>query len=136
MILPTGIKKKQHNHGSKIVTGSRLRFTAQISTPSDSPPSLECILYILFVVKADSLQTFIETEKLSAETDVKKPLPSRNCKASRPSPVTKRARKRLRRKERSERQNPIRGNEMVYVIRSPSYCERNDSAGTMSIKDL
>ncbi|PIO65088.1 hypothetical protein TELCIR_13259 [Teladorsagia circumcincta] len=42
--------------------------------------------------------------------------------------VTKRARKRLRRKERSERQNPIRGNEMVYVMRSPSYCERNDAA--------
>lgn len=45
--------------------------------------------------------------------------------------VTKRARKRLRRKERSERQNPIRGNEMVYVMRSPSYCERNDASGIL-----
>ncbi|CAI4231914.1 unnamed protein product [Auanema sp. JU1783] len=45
--------------------------------------------------------------------------------------VTKRAKKRLRRKERSERQTPLRGNEMAYVQRSPSYCERNETLGIL-----
>ncbi|KAF8374278.1 egl-20, partial [Pristionchus pacificus] len=45
--------------------------------------------------------------------------------------VTKRAKKRLRRKERSERATPIRGNEMAFVVRSPTYCERNDTAGIL-----
>ncbi|GMR48990.1 hypothetical protein PMAYCL1PPCAC_19185, partial [Pristionchus mayeri] len=45
--------------------------------------------------------------------------------------VTKRAKKRLRRKERSERSTPIRGNEMAFVVRSPTYCERNDTAGIL-----
>ncbi|PAV90804.1 hypothetical protein WR25_06251 isoform B [Diploscapter pachys] len=43
--------------------------------------------------------------------------------------VTKRAKKRLRRKDRAERGTPLRGNEMAYVQRSPSYCERNDTIG-------
>jgi wingless-type MMTV integration site family protein 16 len=43
--------------------------------------------------------------------------------------VAKRAKKRLRRKERSERMIPLRGNEMAYIYRSPNYCERNDTFG-------
>lgn len=43
--------------------------------------------------------------------------------------VSKRAKKRLRRKEKSERRIPLRGNEMAYIHRSPSYCERNDATG-------
>uniref|UniRef100_A0A914EDK3 Protein Wnt n=1 Tax=Acrobeloides nanus TaxID=290746 RepID=A0A914EDK3_9BILA len=45
--------------------------------------------------------------------------------------VAKRSKRRLRRKERSERQIPLRGNEMAYIYRSPSYCERNDSMGIL-----
>ncbi|CAI5449156.1 unnamed protein product [Caenorhabditis angaria] len=45
--------------------------------------------------------------------------------------VTRKATKRLRRKERSERKIPLRGNEMAFVHRSPSYCERNDTAGIL-----
>ncbi|CAD6194235.1 unnamed protein product [Caenorhabditis auriculariae] len=45
--------------------------------------------------------------------------------------VTKRANKRLRRKERNERKIPLRGNEMAYVQRSPSYCEANATAGVL-----
>lgn len=45
--------------------------------------------------------------------------------------VTKKATKRLRRKDRSERKIPLRGNEMAYVQRSPSYCERNMTAGIL-----
>ena len=44
--------------------------------------------------------------------------------------VAKRAKKRLRRKERSERQIPLRGNEMAFVQRSPSYCEANPLLGS------
>ncbi|KAK0400342.1 hypothetical protein QR680_003456 [Steinernema hermaphroditum] len=43
--------------------------------------------------------------------------------------VAKRAKKKLRRKERSERKIPLRGNEIAYINRSPSYCERNDKLG-------
>ncbi|PIC34867.1 hypothetical protein B9Z55_014395 [Caenorhabditis nigoni] len=45
--------------------------------------------------------------------------------------VTRKATKRLRRKERTERKIPLRGNEMAYVHRSPSYCERNLTAGIL-----
>ncbi|CAB3409510.1 unnamed protein product [Caenorhabditis bovis] len=45
--------------------------------------------------------------------------------------VTRKAHKRLRRKERSERKIPLRGNEMAYVHRSPSYCEQNITAGIL-----
>ncbi|VDK27699.1 unnamed protein product [Gongylonema pulchrum] len=43
--------------------------------------------------------------------------------------VAKRAKKRLRRKERSERKKPLRGNEIAYINKSPNYCERNDAEG-------
>uniref|UniRef100_A0A1I7YYN5 Protein Wnt n=1 Tax=Steinernema glaseri TaxID=37863 RepID=A0A1I7YYN5_9BILA len=43
--------------------------------------------------------------------------------------VAKRAKKKLRRKERSERKIPLRGNEIAYIHRSSSYCERNDQLG-------
>ena len=43
--------------------------------------------------------------------------------------VAKRAKKRLRRKERSERKKPLRGNEIAYLNKSPNYCEKNDSEG-------
>uniref|UniRef100_A0A914X7Z0 Protein Wnt n=1 Tax=Plectus sambesii TaxID=2011161 RepID=A0A914X7Z0_9BILA len=45
--------------------------------------------------------------------------------------VAKRAKKRLRRKERSERKVPLRENEIVFINRSPNYCERNDSLGIL-----
>ncbi|OZC10509.1 wnt family protein [Onchocerca flexuosa] len=45
--------------------------------------------------------------------------------------VAKRAKKRLRRKERSERKKPLRGNEIAYINKSPNYCERNDAEGIL-----
>ncbi|CAJ0928757.1 unnamed protein product, partial [Mesorhabditis belari] len=45
--------------------------------------------------------------------------------------VAKKVRKRLRRKERGQRQLEIRGNELTYLLRSPSYCERNDTLGIL-----
>ncbi|CAJ0557813.1 unnamed protein product, partial [Mesorhabditis spiculigera] len=46
--------------------------------------------------------------------------------------VAKRVKKRLRRKERGERaQMPIRGNELAFLQKSPSYCERNDTLGIL-----
>uniref|UniRef100_A0A0N4ZIR8 Protein Wnt n=1 Tax=Parastrongyloides trichosuri TaxID=131310 RepID=A0A0N4ZIR8_PARTI len=43
--------------------------------------------------------------------------------------VAKKSKKRLRRKERSERRIPLRGTEIAYITRSPSYCERNETLG-------
>ncbi|VDN57673.1 unnamed protein product [Dracunculus medinensis] len=48
--------------------------------------------------------------------------------------VAKRAKKRLRRKERSERKKPLRGNEIAYIHKSPNYCERDDSEGILGTK--
>ncbi len=45
--------------------------------------------------------------------------------------IAKRAKKRLRRKERSERRIQIRPNELVYVNRSPNYCERDEDMGVL-----
>ncbi|KAH7691234.1 EGL-20 protein, partial [Aphelenchoides avenae] len=41
--------------------------------------------------------------------------------------VAKKSKKRLRRKDRTERKIPLRGNEMAYINKSPNYCERNDT---------
>uniref|UniRef100_A0AC35UBR5 Protein Wnt n=1 Tax=Rhabditophanes sp. KR3021 TaxID=114890 RepID=A0AC35UBR5_9BILA len=43
--------------------------------------------------------------------------------------VAKKSKRRLRRKERSERKIPLRGTEIGYISRSPSYCERNETLG-------
>ncbi|VDK52917.1 unnamed protein product [Anisakis simplex] len=43
--------------------------------------------------------------------------------------VARRAKKRLRRKERSERKKPLRGNEIAYINKSPNYCEPNEAEG-------
>uniref|UniRef100_A0A7E4ZVT8 Protein Wnt n=1 Tax=Panagrellus redivivus TaxID=6233 RepID=A0A7E4ZVT8_PANRE len=43
--------------------------------------------------------------------------------------VSKKAKRRLRRKDKAERMTPLRGNEMAYVYRSPDYCNRNDALG-------
>uniref|UniRef100_A0A915CFR4 Protein Wnt n=1 Tax=Parascaris univalens TaxID=6257 RepID=A0A915CFR4_PARUN len=48
--------------------------------------------------------------------------------------VAKRAKKRLRRKERSERKKPLRGNEIAYINKSPNYCEPDEAEGILGTR--
>lgn len=43
--------------------------------------------------------------------------------------VAKRAKRKLRRKDKSERKIPIRLNELVFLSKSPNYCLRDDESG-------